>query len=308
METTLNLRFLETFIWVAKLRSFSLAAEKVHATQAGVSARIAALERELGARLLQRDVRDVRLTTEGLIALEQAELIVHQVAQLKARIRDPTTIQGSIRIGVIDTISFTWLPELVDVMQQRFPKVSFGMRSDTSSQLGRALLKGEVDVALLMGPLQERGVSAIDLCTYGCCWVASSKLGLHGSALSIGDVATHRILSFPDDSSLHAAVLHLAREQLSRPPLLFTTNSLATIIRLTVEGLGVAALPEATIVSHLRSGELQMLSVTPEFPPLSVHAAWIDDANNPLPSLVAFAAQQVAAAFCASQPTRVARL
>jgi DNA-binding transcriptional LysR family regulator len=304
----LNLRFLETFIWVARLRSFSLAAEKVHATQAGVSARIAALERELGVRLFQREVRDVRLTTEGLAALERAEVIVRQVSELKAQISDPATLRGSIHIGVIDTISFTWLPELLDQAQRRFPMVSFAMRSDTSSNLGHALLAGEVELALLMGPLQERGVSTLDLCTYGCRWVASPRLGLHDRDLSLQDLTAYRILSFPDDSSLHASMLHLAREQANSPARFFTSNSLATIIRLTVDGLGVAALPEATVEAHLASGELRALAVTPAFPPLTVHAAWMDDPGNPLPGVVAVAAQKAAAEFCAMRPAHVARI
>jgi len=259
-------------------------------------------------QLFQRETRDIRLTTEGLIAIEQAEVILRQVSTFKASIRDPATLQGSIRIGVIDTISFTWLPDLVEAMQARFPRVSFGMRSDTSSQLGRALLKGDIDVALLMGPLQERGVSAIDLCTFGCRWVASPKLGLHGSDLSMADIVRHRIFSFPDDSSLHASVLHLAREHSGDAPLFFITNSLATIIRLTVDGMGVAALPEATVAAHIARGELEVLSVTPEFPPLAVHAAWMDDPVNPLPSLVAAIAQQAAASYCATLPAHLARL
>ena len=170
------------------------------------------------------------------------------------------------------------------------------------------MLKGDIDIALLMGALQERGVSAIDLCTFGCRWVASPKLGLHGSDLSMGDIVRHRIFSFPDDSSLHASVLHLAREHPGAAPVFFTSNSLATIIRLTVDGMGVAALPEATVASHIALGELEVLSVTPEFPPLAVHAAWMDDPVNPLPGLVAGIAQQVAASFCATRPAHLARL
>lgn len=259
-------------------------------------------------QLFQREARDVRLTTEGLIAVEQAELILRQVSTLKASIRDPAALQGSIRIGVIDTISFTWLPDLVEAMQARFPRVSFGMRSDTSSQLGRALLKGDIDIALFMGPLHERGVSAIDLCTFGCRWVASPRLGLQGSDLSMADIVRHRIFSFPDDSSLHASVMHLAREHSGSAPLFFVTNSLATIIRLTVDGMGVAALPEAAVAAHIACGELEILSVTPAFPPLAVHAAWMDDPSNPLPGMVAAIAQQVAAAFCATLPAHLARL
>lgn len=303
----MNLRFLETFIWVAKLRSFSLAAEKVYATQAGVSARIAALERELGVRLFQRDVRDVRLTTEGFAALERAEVIVRLATELKTKIKDPATLRGSIRMGVIDTISFTWLPDLLGQAQRRFPMVNFAMRADTSSNLGHQLLAGEIDLGLLMGPLQERGVSTLDLCTYGCRWVASPKLALHGQTLSLLHLTEHRILSFPDDSSLHASMLHLAREQASSSPRFFTSNSLATIIRLAVDGLGVAALPEATVEQHLANGELERLTVTPCFPSLPVHAVWMDDPGNPLPGVIAEVARAAAMAFCISRSPDVVR-
>lgn len=302
----MNLRFLETFIWVAKLRSFSLAAEKVYATQAGVSARVAALERELGVRLFQREVRDVRLTTEGLAALERAEVIVRLVTELKAKIQDPAALRGSIRMGVIDTISFSWLPDLLGRAQRRFPLVNFAMRSDTSSNLGHQLLAGEIDLGLLMGPLQERGVSTLDLCTYGCQWVASPRLALRGPTLSLQELTEHRVLSFPDDSSLHASMLHLVRAQAGSPRF-FTSNSLATIIRLAVDGLGVAALPEATVEQHLASGELERLTVTPCFPSLPVHAVWMEDPGNPLPGVIAEVARAAAVAFCTARSPDVVR-
>src|SRR4051794_36876028 len=82
----LNLRFLETFVWVAKLKSFSLAAEKLHTTQAAVSHRIASLERELGVRLLERNVRDVSLTPHGVDAFVRAERLVQLAAEFKHRL------------------------------------------------------------------------------------------------------------------------------------------------------------------------------------------------------------------------------
>jgi len=54
-ECKVNLKFLETFIWVAKLHSFSLAADKLHSTQAAISSRISVLEQELGSKLFKRD-------------------------------------------------------------------------------------------------------------------------------------------------------------------------------------------------------------------------------------------------------------
>ena len=61
----MNLRFLETFVWLAKLRNFRVTAEKLHTTQAAVSSRIATLEQDFGARLFDRGSREVTLTQDG---------------------------------------------------------------------------------------------------------------------------------------------------------------------------------------------------------------------------------------------------
>jgi hypothetical protein len=56
---SVNLKFLETFVWVARLKSFRLTAEKLFSTQASISSRIAALEDEMGVRLFVRDSKGV---------------------------------------------------------------------------------------------------------------------------------------------------------------------------------------------------------------------------------------------------------
>lgn len=53
----MNLRFLQAFVWVARLRSFKAAADRLHTTQAGISGRVATLEEQFGVRLFERDRR-----------------------------------------------------------------------------------------------------------------------------------------------------------------------------------------------------------------------------------------------------------
>ena len=85
----MNLRFLETFVWVARLKSFRLTAQKLFTTQAAVSSRIAALEADLGVKLLLRDSRGVSLTPEGSKVLEHAERMLETgQMQVNRRWRD----------------------------------------------------------------------------------------------------------------------------------------------------------------------------------------------------------------------------
>ena len=69
----MNIKFLEAFVWVARLQSFKAAAEKLHTTQAGISGRIATLEEQFGSRLFERERRGVSLTFNGSELLPYAE-------------------------------------------------------------------------------------------------------------------------------------------------------------------------------------------------------------------------------------------
>src|SRR5262249_660684 len=71
-----NLRFIEAFVWVARLRSFRAASQKLHATQTTISARIASLESDFGVRLFERDKRTVTLTRAGEELLQYAEQLL----------------------------------------------------------------------------------------------------------------------------------------------------------------------------------------------------------------------------------------
>lgn len=81
----MNLKFLETFVWVARLKSFRLTAEKLFSTQASISSRIAVLEDELGVKLFVRDSRGVTLTPEGDKVLAYAERMMDTMHALSSR-------------------------------------------------------------------------------------------------------------------------------------------------------------------------------------------------------------------------------
>lgn len=95
----MNLKFLETFVWVARLKSFRLTAEKLFTTQASISSRIAALEADLGVKLLLRDSRGVSLTPEGSKVLEYAEQMLDTAKALKQSLDSDRTKVGRIRLG-----------------------------------------------------------------------------------------------------------------------------------------------------------------------------------------------------------------
>src|SRR6478736_9841377 len=116
----MNLRFVETFLWVARLGSFSAAAERLNTTQAAISNRIATLERDLGIRLFERDARCIRLTMLGQQAVAKAEDLVRVASEFREAVSKPGSLRGSIRIGTIDSIVHAWLPQFIDRFRDRY--------------------------------------------------------------------------------------------------------------------------------------------------------------------------------------------
>jgi DNA-binding transcriptional LysR family regulator len=76
------------------------------------------------------------------------------------------------------------------------------------------------------------------------------------------------------------------------------TASLATLVRLATDGIGVAAIPAAIIQRELAERALVVLNVLQPFPPFSFHASYLEAENRPLPALIAAIARETADAFC----------
>ncbi|MDU5679563.1 MAG: LysR family transcriptional regulator, partial [Pseudomonas aeruginosa] len=131
----MNLKFLETFVWVARLKSFRLTAEKLFSTQASISSRIAVLEDELGVKLFVRDSRGVTLTPEGDKVLAYAERMMDTMHALKQSLDTGASTQGRIRIGAMDTVIHTWLSPLVARVTETFPAVEIELMADTARNL-----------------------------------------------------------------------------------------------------------------------------------------------------------------------------
>src|SRR4051794_32461149 len=101
---SLNLRQVETFYWVVKLGSFQAAADHLHTTQPGVSARVRQLERTLGVDLFDRSARSARLTARGRDLVEYATSLLVLSREIKQRVADKAALTGLVRLGVADTI------------------------------------------------------------------------------------------------------------------------------------------------------------------------------------------------------------
>jgi molybdate transport repressor ModE-like protein len=138
-----------TFHAVAHQRSFSRAARELALTQPSVSNQVAALEREIGARLLERRPGGLRLTREGEILLEHADAIVERLqlaaSQLAASVDGQRTL---LRIGALPTALAGFVPAAVARLRLGHPEIRITFEEGTSDELSARVAAGELDLAI----------------------------------------------------------------------------------------------------------------------------------------------------------------
>ncbi|SDR54264.1 transcriptional regulator, LysR family [Burkholderia orbicola] len=293
----MNIRFLETFVWLAKLENFRLTAEKLHTTQAAVSSRIASLEEAFDVRLFDRNTRSATLTPAGRRMLAYAERIVRLDGEMRRDI-DAASDAGLIRIGVIESIVHSWFPALMAQLRERYPRLDVEITSDTTLHLIRLLSTDGVDLILQTDPVPGPDFTNLPLCEFPVRWAASPRLGLGGQPLDVVRLAGFPIISFSRHSGPHATIERLFAA-VERPASINCITSVAAMIRLVADGLGVAALPPAIIGRELQEGTLELLDVEPEFPALPLVATYRSQ-GLPVAARIAELASEVARAMAAA--------
>jgi DNA-binding transcriptional LysR family regulator len=302
----MNIRFLETFVWLAKLQNFRLTAEQLHTTQAAVSSRIASLEESFGIRLFERNSRSATLTPAGRKMLAYAERIVRLGEEMRREVDDADADSGLIRIGVIESIVHSWFPALMALVRERYPRLEIEVTGDTTIHLAHLLRTDAVELILQTDILSGSDFTNLPLAEFPVRWVASPTLGLAGRKLDLAQLAEFPIVSFSRHSGPHATLEQLLSTAVERPARINCITSVAAMIRLVADGFGVAALPPAVVQRELREGVLEVLDVSSEFPAMplvAVHRAQ----SHPLAARIAELARQAAGEFdrtLASEPPR----
>ena len=120
--TTLDLRKLRAFVYVAEERHFGRAAERLFVAQPALSQTIKALEAQIGVQLLDRSTRRVDLTPAGARLLERAHGILDAIDDAVAEARRiDAGEQGSLRLGFIGSASFGLMPALARAVGDALP-------------------------------------------------------------------------------------------------------------------------------------------------------------------------------------------
>ncbi|TWI54810.1 DNA-binding transcriptional LysR family regulator [Pseudomonas duriflava] len=293
----MNLRFLETFVWVARLGSFRLTAEKLSSTQAAISSRIAVLESELGVQLFLRDPRGVTLTADGQKVLVYAERMIDTWQDLRQGLGQTSRLSGRVRIGVMDTVIHSWLSAFFAAVTEAHPEVEIELVADTALNLSEQLLKGQLDLIFQTDLLRADSVRNLKLASYPVGWIVAVNSPLDQAYDSIEALARERLITFSRHSRPHQDLLNFLHQQSITVPRVSCVNSVAAIIQLVHEGFGIGVLPPALVNVSLAQGALRLLELeTP--PPFAVYASWHTGVGLSLNEALVALSRQVVGEFC----------
>jgi DNA-binding transcriptional LysR family regulator len=156
------------------------------------------------------------------------------------------------------------------------------------------LLAQEIELAFLIGSVAASNAQNRVLCDYDVGFLASPALGLGRDVLTVQDLAKFPIITFPRKTQPYEIVRSLFNRPELPPIRLHASASLATVIHMAIEGLGIAVIPTAIVQNELADGRLQSLNTDLQMQPLTFGASWLSSPDTVAIELVAGLAAQLA--------------
>jgi DNA-binding transcriptional LysR family regulator len=258
-----DFRQLEAFVQVAAHHSFSRAAEALQLTQPSVTARIQALERELGEEMFDRGGRGVRLTDAGTIFLPYAERILQTLREAKESVEEVRGVQaGSLRLGSALTVSTYVLPRILRTFHSRYPGVEVLVHTGRSGQVLNMLLSDEVQMGLVHS-LIHPDVETVDLYADEVILVANPDHPFAANRrATIEEIGSQPVILADRGSSYYGLVHGLFRQAGVVPNVAMELDSMEATKRMVEEGLGIALLPRVCLERELKQGLLAEVAIT----------------------------------------------
>jgi len=285
-------RHLETLLWVVRLGGIGAAAQHLNLTQPAVTRRIQELERELGAKVLRRQGRNVVPTPVGQTCLGGAERILSEVAIMRVAASNKAAV-GTIRVGVVESIALTWFQNFLARIEGRYPKVQMEIDVDLSNRLLTKLVRRQIDIALLPGPVHLPGVVRVSLGDCVMKWLGHPQLCPKDREMQAADLAELPIIGMPQDANAYHSIINWFEEAQVSPSLMHCCNSFSVVALLVRRGVGISLLPPELFAGDLESGVLKILIEQPDVPKVDYSAAYLPATDvSILPEVAAIAREE----------------
>lgn len=270
----LTLKQMRYFEALARHRHFGHAAEACSVTQPALSMQIKELELTLGAPLLERSARQIRLTGFGETFLERASAILRAVDELddlaQAANGKPA---GRLRIGVIPTVAPYLLPAIIGQLTQHYPGLDLNLRETVTPKLLQELLDGRLDTAIVALPVSEPALTEVALFSEDFVLVRPAQ----DADRPVPDAAMlreMRLLLLEEGHCFRDQALSFCSMASTRPRELMDGSSLATLVQMVAAGIGVTLIPEMAVPVETRSANVSVTRFRDPRPSRTIGMVW----------------------------------
>jgi DNA-binding transcriptional LysR family regulator len=278
----MDLRQLRCFVAAAEELHFGRAAQQLGMMPSALGRYIRLLEEDLGTRLMTRTTRDVALTEDGAILLDQARVLLAQADGIAGRFRTRGRNQSvTFRMGAMDTAAAGLVPLLLRDFRERRPDIAVQLLEDRTSRLLPRLLSGRLDFAFVRPPQNpDKSLEFFFLFheTVVVAVQAQHPLAMR-EQVSIEDLADQPLI-VPDRRSRpssHDLTIKLFAEAGLQARIAQIADEKQTIVNLVAAELGVAIVPRWTSRIAATGVRYIPLNVTGEgtMNKLPLSAAWV---------------------------------
>ncbi|MBM7493664.1 DNA-binding transcriptional LysR family regulator [Micromonospora luteifusca] len=262
----MQLHQLRYFVAVAEVRHFTQAADLVGITQPSLSKQIHALEADLGAPLFERLRGNIALTAAGEVLLPLATRILADVETATREVQELVGLRrGRVRLGATPSLATSLAPPVLRRFRDAHPTVDLRVEESGSQDLVRDLLRGDLDLALIIMPAQgaDPGLRVDPILRESLVVASVGEVPTASAAgeLHITDLRDQPMVMFREGYDLRDATIQACREAGFEPTFAVDGGEMDAVLSFVEAGLGIALVPG--IVLARRPG----VRITPLAPP-----------------------------------------
>ncbi len=268
-----QLRYLDA---IARHGHFGKAAAHCAVSQPALSMQIQELETELGVKLVERRRQGAQLTDAGREVARRAQRIlneVHDIGDFARQSQAP--LSAPLRLGVIPTVAPYVLPALLPVLREAYPQLVLQLRETHTQQLVAELVDGTLDLLLLALPVEHTEIETLALAEDRFLLAMPPDRVLRGRIRTTPDLFKHdRLLLLEEGHCLRDQALAFCNLREADSVDTFGASSLATIVQMVANGMGLTFLPEISVKVETAGGRVRIGRFMEPEPSRRLGLAW----------------------------------
>ncbi len=262
----MEIRQIRYFIEVAKREHVTEAADALHVAQSSVSRQLSGLESELGVDLFIREGRRLKLTPIGKIFLERVKQAMNMLDEAEREVKEYLNPEkGTVRIAFPISLAAYVLPTAIYAFRKRYPEAKFKMRQGLYHELIESVIHGEVNLAMI-APLtnDESRIKQKILFTENIVALLPINHPLaNRTSIRLRELKDEPFVTLPEGFVFRDIVLNACNQQGFSPHIAFEGDDIDALKGLVSAGLGIALMPEVTLVDNVPRSTVRIPLVDP---------------------------------------------